>query len=253
MIRHILIYIVIFLGIHNLSYSQNYNTYDEVGIMSGPVFFKSDFGERGNFENFYKNNGFSLGVFYYVSAIDNYNSLKEHFKLRLEASYMKCDLQHYGIYVDSDNTSLFANQLRAMKGIIKATNIGFQTEYYPFRTDDYNRGVDFSPYISLGAQLSLYSSKIYSDLGPLGTPITTPIKYLNGYRNDNNGVVASLTSSIGTRYRLSDYNSLVADFRLQYYFSDWVDGLNPNRQIYTENKYNDWSVTLNIGYVYYFN
>ena len=49
--------------------------------------------------------------------------------------------------------------------------------------------------------------------------------------------VASVTGAIGTRYKLSDYHSLFAEVRAQYFFSDWVDGLNPNKDIYKENKY----------------
>jgi hypothetical protein len=41
------------------------------------------------------------------------------------------------------------------------------------------------------------------------------------------------------------------DLRVQYYFSNWVDGLNPDPTIYKENKANDWNVWLNFGYIYY--
>jgi hypothetical protein len=39
------------------------------------------------------------------------------------------------------------------------------------------------------------------------------------------------------------------DLRFQYYFSNWVDGLNPNPEIYKENKANDWLVWFNVGYI----
>ncbi|HBK83672.1 MAG TPA: hypothetical protein DDZ41_08770 [Flavobacterium sp.] len=106
--------------------------------------------------------------------------------------------------------------------------------------------------MSFGGQLGYYTSKIESDLGPIGSPASTPEKYLTGSKNQRNRPVASLTSSIGTRLRLNDFNSLVFDTRLQYYTSDWVDGLNPNRKIYQENKTNDYSLTFSVGYVYYF-
>ena len=234
------------------SHAQFGRTYQEVGIMAGPVFFKSDYGERGDFENFSKNMGFSVGGFYYFSFIENYKSLRENFKLRVDVSYMKTELEHYGKYVDPSKTSLFANQLRAMHGSTSTINIGLQMEFYPWKTDDYNRGTAFSPYVSFGGQIGYYTSKVESDLGSIGTPITTPIKYSSGTRNDSNPV-ASLTSSVGIRYKLDDYNSLMFDSRLQYYTSDWVDGINPNRNDYPENKTNDYSVTFNFGYVYYFN
>lgn len=245
-------FLVLFLIIGEKSYAQFGRTYQEVGIMAGPVFFKSDYGERGDFENFSKNMGFSAGVFYYFSFIENYRSLRENFKLRVDASYMKTNLEHYGKYVDPSKTSVIANQLRAMHGSTSTVNIGLQMEFYPWKTDDYNRGSDFSPYVSLGGQLGYYTSKAESDLGVIGIPQTTPEKYLNGTRNESRPV-ASMTSSLGVRYRLNDYNSLIFDSRLQYYTSDWVDGINPDRNKYTENKTNDYSLTFNFGYVYYFN
>lgn len=39
--------------------------------------------------------------------------------------------------------------------------------------------------------------------------------------------------------------------RFQMYNSDWIDGLNPNKDLYKENKYNDWQVWFNFGYIYY--
>jgi len=44
---------------------------------------------------------------------------------------------------------------------------------------------------------------------------------------------------------------LMIDMRLQYYFSNWVDGLNPDPTIYLENRANDWNVWFNVGYIYY--
>lgn len=250
--KYIFIYCLFFFGIYNVSIAQNGRTYQEIGVMTGPVFFQSDFGARDTFKNYYKNNGFSFGAFYYLSAISNQNQLQENFKLRIEASYMSSNLNHYGQYVDNDSQSTFTKQLRAMRGNIETLNLGLQVEYYPLKTDDYNRGSMISPYISGGAQISNYTSNVYSTLGQFGSPSVTPVKYRNGFKNES-GIVASLTTSIGSRFLLTDYTAIVVDARVQYYFSDWVDGLNPDKNIYTENKSNDWSTTLNVGYVYYFN
>ena len=78
----------------------------------------------------------------------------------------------------------------------------------------------------------------------------TPIKYYNGTTN-NGGTVWSIVSSVGTRYKLTILSDLMLDLRLQYYFSNWVDGLNPDPTIYKENRANDWNVWLNFGYIYY--
>jgi hypothetical protein len=246
-----LLFTLLILLSFSYSNAQYYRTYQEVGITAGPVFFQGDYGERGDVENFIKNNGFTVGGFYYLSFIENYRNLRENFKIRLEASFMKSELEHYGKYVAPEKTSLFAQQLRAMSGSTQTANIGFQIEFYPFKLDDYTRE-RFSPYVSVGAHFGSYVTKANSSLGPLGTPLTTPDKYLYGFKNGS-GTVASVTGSIGARYKLSRYHALVADARWQQYFSDWVDGLNPDKEIYTENKANDFSFALTFGYVYYFN
>jgi hypothetical protein len=60
-----------------------------------------------------------------------------------------------------------------------------------------------------------------------------------------------VVSSVGTRYKLAPLSDLMVDLRFQYFFSNWVDGLNPNPTIYKENKANDWLVWFNFGYIYY--
>ena len=62
--------------------------------------------------------------------------------------------------------------------------------------------------------------------------------------------------SVGVRYKLSDLSDLMLDARWQYYFSNWVDGLNPslanNGSVpVPENKANDWIYWINLGYIYY--
>ncbi|MFZ4105254.1 THC0290_0291 family protein [Flavobacterium sp.] len=248
---------ILFISIVTITISANAQngyggSYTEVGVFTGPVFFKSDYGERGSFENFEKNNGFTIGASYYLSTINNYQGLQDNFKLRLELFYTKADFKHYGKYVDATSTSVFTKQLRGMYGSSSFTSIGFQVEYYPFKTDDYDRGSSFSPYLSLGPHINYVSVTSKSTLGELGTYITTPQKYMGGYRNGSM-TIASLTGAIGTRFKLADYHSLFTELRAQYFFSDWADGLNPNKAIYSENKSNDWCVGLNLGYIYYFN
>ncbi|WP_051197386.1 THC0290_0291 family protein [Flavobacterium soli] len=246
--KKILTLLVIIISYYSVQ-AQYGRTYQEIGIMAGPVFFQSDFGARGEIENAIKNVGISGGVFYYLSLNNDRSTFSDNFKIRLEASFMKVQLQHYGKYVEASTD--FARKLRGMNTTLSAGNVGFQLEYYPFKTDDYS-GATFSPYISAGGQLTSYNAKAYSKLGPIGTPQVVPVKYVDGFKNSS-GWATSVTASMGFRYKLNDYNAIIVDGRLQYYFTDWMDGMNPDRRTYTENKTNDYSATLNIGYVYYFN
>ena len=144
-----------------------------------------------------------------------------------------------------------ANQLRAMRGSTAVTNVGMQLEFFPLSIREFTATLgSFAPFISLGGQFSFYSPKAWSTLGPIGTPLTTPDKYLDGWR-DESGTVWSIVSSIGCRYKLTELSDLMVDLRWQYYFSNWVDGLNPDPTRYPENRANDWNLWLNVGYIYY--
>jgi len=233
----------------------------ELGAIVGPVAFQSDYGQRYNFETNSKNTGYGVGIIHYLNF--SYKAecncytpetyFNDHFKLRSEFSYNKTELEHYGEWVDPKRTSLTAVQLRAMMGSTAVTNIGMQLEYYPFSIRDFTARIgSFAPFISLGGQFCFYKPTSYSKLGPgLGSlPTVTPIKYIDAF-DTNPGTVWSIVSSIGTRYKLTELSDLILDLRWQYYFSNWVDGLNPNPAIYTENRANDWNVWLNFGYIYY--
>ena len=243
MFKNIIIASFLYISI-NFGYSQSSKTFKEIGVMAGPVFFQSDYGERGEFKNYIKQNGFSIGVFYYLTRINSKN-IGKNLKYRLEASYMKSQLQHYGKWVDGKDTP-DKDKLRAMKGSVSTKNLGFQVEYYPFKTDDYCRFcVLFNPYVSLGSQLSMYTSEF--NLGPLGVP--------DKFSNSRNAtaITGSFTAGFGVRYKFpSEISALIFDYRLQHYYTDWIDGVNPDKKIYPENKSNDYSTTFNFGYVYYF-
>ena len=258
------IYFLLF-GISNMANAQ-FGFSHEIGIIAGPVAFQSDYGERHDLSTNAGNTGYGVGIIHYLNfsykAVCNcyapYTYFNDHFKLRSELSYNKTELKQFGEWVGADKTSFGADQLRAMKGNTAVTNIGMQLEYFPFSIRDFTARVkSFGPFISLGSQFSYYNTKAASTMGPLGTSLTTFPKYLDPSEGHQYGFsteassVWSIVSSVGTRYKLAPLSDLMIDFRMQYYFSDWVDGLNPNRNLYKENKANDWLVWLNVGYIYY--
>lgn len=226
--------------------------FHDIGITAGSTFFKSDYGEQGDFRNFYANNGFTIGALYYLGMESGKTKhWKNYFRVRGELMYMQSELQHFGQWVDPAKTGQFATQLRGMRGSTSVANVGLQLEYYPLMTDDYRRGAKFSPYFALGFQLNGYSSRATSLLGELGNAVTTPVKYLDGFKNESS-FVTSFSANVGTRYKLNAKSCLLFETRLLRFNSDWVDGLNPNRRIYTENKSNDYTLTISAGYIYKF-
>ncbi len=262
--KTIIFFCVLLFGISNTANAQ-YGFSHEIGVIAGPVAFQSDFGERYDLSTNAGNTGYGIGIIHYLNfsytaecnCFTPETYFNDHFKLRSELSHNKTELDHFGQWVEG-KSSLGKEQLRAMNGNATVTNIGMQLEFFPWSIRDFSATIEsWGPFISLGAQFSFYNAEVSSTMGPLGTPLTTFPKYLvptddrpYGYSTEA-GSVWSVVSSVGTRYKLAPLSDLMVDLRFQYFFSNWVDGLNPNPEIYKENKANDWLVWFNVGYIYY--
>jgi hypothetical protein len=252
--------LVVFIGLSNNVFSQ-FGISHEIGVLAGPLEFRSDYGEKNDEKTNTRNVGYGFGILDYLSFSYHNNQgsyFNEHFRVRNEFSYSKTDLKHYGKWIDNNSNSIRAKQLRAMYGSTQLLNFGSQLEYSPFNIHDFERSYGaFGPYIGLGAQISYYTAKVASTLGELGNPITTFPKYLipsdgrpHGYSNESK-VVFSGVAAIGTRYKLTPISDLLFNIQIQYFNSDWVDGLNPNKELYKENTGNDSVVWVAFGYIYY--
>ena len=238
----------------------------ELGVITGPVTFYSDFGQRNNFETNINNVGIGIGLIHYINFAyradcncytrDVY--WNDHFKIRSEIDYHITNFEHYGEWVDESKNSERANQLRAMSGTSKVLEIGSQLEYFPLSIRDFQAGqYRIAPFVSAGAHFVSYDPEVSSSLGELNTPTTTFDKYFNSFQQDQASTWA-VVGSVGIRYKLTDLSDLMLDSRWTYYFTDYVDGLNPtfenNQQVQVpENKANDWTYWLNVGYIYYIN
>lgn len=233
----------------------------EIGVIFGPVVFQSDYGQRNNFDTNVGNTGFGVGIVHFInfSASNNSESFfSEHFKVRSELSFNKTNLEHFGKWVEREEQKLAIPRLKSMTGTSTLVNLGAQLEYSFIKTHHFENNVgSFSPYVSAGFQVSYYSTKIGSRLGPLGIPATTFIKYLtpsDGHQygfSSENGIVLSATAGVGVHYKLDVMSDLMFEARYQGFNSDWIDGLNPNKDLYKENKSNDSQVWFNVGYIYY--
>jgi hypothetical protein len=116
-----------------------------------------------------------------------------------------------------------------MKGSTAVTNIGVQLEYFPFSIRDFTARIgSLGPFISLEVSL-VTTTPPYSTLGPLGTNYIS--KYLTPTDNPlmvflQRGYSLVSRFKCRTRYKLSPLRDLMIDLRFQYFFSNWVDGLN---------------------------
>lgn len=231
----------------------------EIGFILGSNAFQSDYGERNDFETNIGNVGVDVGIVHYLNfsyraecnCFTRYTYFNDHFKVRNELSYTTVKLEHFGRYVADDKVSLIANQLRAMNGKTSVLNLGTQLEFFPLSIREFESGgYSLSPYIAIGAQYNYFTPSLESDLGRLTDPNVLPEKYQNAYQNES-ASTWSIVASIGARYKFTETSDLIFDLRWRYYFSDWVDGISPDKNVYSENKSNDWGFIINVGYVYY--
>jgi hypothetical protein len=239
----------------------------ELGFFAGSASFTTDYGQRNDFQaNVGGNVGPIVGLVYYLNFTDyrykwnqRTNYFQEHFRLRSEFSYMEANLEHFGEYADED--SYAGEQLRAMQGKTQVFNLGAQLEFHivdivDFSTRMYKR-LRFSPYLSLGLMANFYNPSLTSTLIPddgnwQEDPSALYPKWaVPGTVDTAADVTGSLTWGIGTRFRLGEYSDLFLETRWQYFFSNWVDGLNDKND--PANKYNDWVFSIQVGYIYYLN
>lgn len=269
--KHLTIIVLLLLGFSTNFLHAQVGFSHEVGVITGPVAFQSDYGQRRDFETNSGNTGFGIGLIHYLNfsyteACPSCIGIKreyfrEHFKIRSELSYSKTNLNHFGQWVTDEKVAknFDAKQLKSMVGSTSVTDLGMQLEYYPFSIRDFSATEGaFGPFVSLGVHYSFFSPTVSSELGKLDVTTVFPKYWVpsegkaHGFSTDS-GSTVSIVTSIGTRYKLTPLSDLILDFRAQYYNSNWVDGLNPNPNIYKENRANDWLLWLNFGYIYYLN
>ena len=238
----------------------------EIGFISGSASFTTDYGERNHFMcNVGGNVGFGFGAVYYLNFTDyryRWNQRTsywaEHFRMRAELSYMSAELDHFGQWAD-DYTGNLGALLRAHHGKTYLLNLGAQMEFHWVDIVDFGSrripDLKWSPYISAGAFVDFYNPSINSDLGDWRDPgVLYPKWDINQFPTAARvtpGITMSATLGVGTRRKLGYYSDLLIESRWQYFFSNYVDGLNARQA--PENKYNDWLLWIHVGYIYYLN
>jgi hypothetical protein len=242
----------------------------EIGIIAGSASFTTDYGQRYNFSaNVGGNVGPGVGLVYYLAFTDyryrwnqRTNYFSEHFKVRLELSYMQANLKHYGEWVEKPGTG--GDQLRAHTGKSQVINFGGQMEFHIVDIVDFGSrripDLKWSPYVAFGTFVDWYNPTIESSLGDWQDPGVLFPTWDNNYQGQyadptaadaSAGITMSISGSIGIRRKLGEYSDILLESRWQYFFSDYIDGM--NNHYAPQNKYNDWLLFIHVGYVYYLN
>lgn len=236
----------------------------EIGAFIGGVAFQSDFGVRRDFETNSGNTGLALGIVHYINfsyradcncySTDTY--WNDHFKLRTEIAWNRTKLEHFGKWVDDSRGTIEADQLRAHTGEAQNWDIGMQLEYFPKSIRAFAAGAySFAPFFAAGVHWVSFNPSVETTYGT-GNPQNPNNFYTfwnqasggDPFVSSENGSTWSVVASVGTRYKLTILSDLFVELRWQYYFDDFVDGLNHKLE---SNKANDWNLWLNFGYIYY--
>ena len=255
-LKQLTLFLFLAIGTHTAFSQLGFS--HEIGAIVGPVQFRSDFGVRDSGETNFGNTGIGIGLIHYINfayradcncySTDTY--FNDHFKLRSEISYNTTKLSHYGEWVEGNSEN--AQRLKDHTGEANNLDIGMQLEYFPLSIRAF-QGFAYrvAPFVSLGAHYTSFTPKAYTTHGEpngINNPNNFWSHWLPGSINPASGSTWSVVTSIGARYKLTVLSDLMIDLRWQYYFSDWIDGL--NHQL-SSNKHNDWLLWLNFGYIYY--
>ena len=170
--RLVLFFYLLVLFTHTTNAQMGFT--HEIGIIAGPLQFKSDYGSRKDSKTNFGNVGFGIGLVHYLNfsyrpdcdcfTDDKY--FNDHFKLRTELSWNKTKLEHFGEWVDPSKTTIAADQLRAHSGEANNLDIGAQLEFYPISIRSFQSyNYIFAPYISLGVHYTAFNPKVQTTYG----------------------------------------------------------------------------------------
>ncbi|WP_031426994.1 THC0290_0291 family protein [Flavimarina sp. Hel_I_48] len=266
--KRFILFFLFFVGVFSRSDGQFiFGFSNEIGVGAGPLLFQSDFGLRNNINTNINNVGLGVALMHYMnfayrSDCNCYSRdvyFNDHFKIRNEIDYHYTKLSHEG--PESKKDSDKGRDLRDHKGTSSVIEIGSQVEYFPLSVRDFQAGAFLiAPYISLGVHYVSYQPGYSSIQDIPGIPPEDAYfdRFLEGTGklggiDDSAGHTTAITGSVGFRFKIGILSDLNFELRHHRYFSNWVDGLNPDVAAYPPNKYDDSIVWLQVGYIYYLN
>ena len=143
-----------------------------------------------------------------------------------------------------------------MKGSLKMFDVGLNLECFlkPLSDrNDYSYNMYLNPFFTFGFKYSFYTNGVTSELGDWNKDRTLlPTWYSEENTLDiGAGEALSVCSGIGIVGRISSNIDLVTQVSYQYFFSDSIDGLNPNKVDGTNS--NEYSVNIEFGIIYQLN
>lgn len=222
---------------------------NEIGVLLGPTFLQTDYGESGDFNSDTSNFGIGFGIVYIADFSPSryksrfFNHLTDHIKARIELSFLKVDLEHNGNVIEAASNSQ-SDRFIAMKGETKLFNIGLYTDYHIMSLKANNS--KFQPFLSLGLVYTSATPQVVSPQDSADLPNAFQNLDPKDLRRQS---VISIAYGLGTRYKLKDVDFLI-DARFHPFSSDKIDGI--DTQI-SGDKNNDTQVVFNFGVIFQLN
>lgn len=249
-----LLFVIVFV---TSSYGQFLN--HDIGVSVGSTSLQSDYGERGNFDSEWRNNGFTFALSHHLSLYnhtirwDPNDILRNHLTIKTELRYLSnTTLRHFGEWVKPKRQSEGANQLRGMKGTLNKTSVSVNLDIHLKPLEEFVHpytNIKVNPYITGGVSYSFFNVDVASDLGQ-GEEFL-----FEKFRGDalvlGKGEALSVQFGLGTKYKIRPKIDLFAQFAYQYFFSDELDGLNAVND--PSNKNNEWLLNFQFGVILHLN
>jgi len=223
------------------------SVFHEISFGVGSVSFRGDWGERNDTRTNLGNTGFGLNISHYVNYAYTRNAHKyfnRHFKMRNSLIFHHTSLNHYGRWQVGNNL------LQAMSGKSTVVELGTGLEWYWREIRDFERQIKtFQPYAGAGFNIVYFNPKVQTSLpGNIGS-VDNTFETFRGRTSNSQDVTLSVNFQTGTKFKLNQDLDLFIEGRWHYFFSDYVDGLNPRNP---NNRSNDWMFFVNLGFTYYF-
>jgi len=246
----------------------------EIGANIGVSNFQGDFTSDGAADGLITVNGFSINAthsLYMLPRRYNEGGLLKKLVLKSNFGYTYGSFNNHGISSGDEPLFLLVNGQKDYSTTANSTRLGrltsktsiisfgTQLEYY-FKDvrkyiRKYSRSGDntkFNPYIALGFGLNYVSTTVsYDDeaiINNAGGNNGLPDHYTFETIGDVNQLVFSGSIAMGTRYKLNRLYDLVAEMKINSYFSDTVDGVEPD---ISGNSFSDYNVAISLGVIYH--
>jgi len=232
---------IIWMSISGLR--AQYRTFDAYSLGASYGFFKSDFGERYDWNTNIANNAFNFNAKLYFNLYKYHWQISNHFRFFVNLDFSYGNLKHRGHYAMKSSET--AKRLRAMYAKPLLVGLGLGTEFWlqDLTYFSFNRlyGIyRFSPYLGVSILGLYYKPNVQSSLGNINDPAIQPYilhQRFVGKIYNSGGITPVVNMSVGLSYQITAFTHLFLENKFTWFPTDKVDGLDVNDNA---DKYSDW-------------